>query len=250
MKFPDYVAKYSASQTRFVQGDYVGNVDRSGFCAALSLEWCRLVLKSDKGSWSVPKQSATDRLSSLDNKVRALMTEQLLYRAKQTKNREIALRIPNLMKVSTILSKQGYLDEGDRLWHAGQITLKSVKDEVLNVNGIKIAKPLLNLAKQLGVRVKAVLRVTPFKDVEAAKSFVTNHLIEGNAHLLGVGRFHAIAVYRTQGVFSTDYYFFDPNCGEFLCKGSSNAGYALYALLHTVKDYAHYRELFSHLITL
>ncbi|NOK09474.1 hypothetical protein [Corallococcus exercitus] len=34
------------------------------------------------------------------------------------------------------------------------------------------------------------------------------------AHVLGLERFHAIAVYRTGGVFSTDFYFFDPNCGE------------------------------------
>ncbi|NNC17011.1 hypothetical protein HRD49_25980 [Corallococcus exiguus] len=51
--FPEYVIKYSASRTAFNQGDFVGDVDLSGFCAALSFSWCRRILDSEKAAFDV-----------------------------------------------------------------------------------------------------------------------------------------------------------------------------------------------------
>jgi hypothetical protein len=50
-------------------------------------------------------------------------------------------------------------------------------------------------------------------------------------------RFHATAVYRTTGFKSHDYYFFDPNYGEFRCQGADKAGAALYSLLQSYDNY-------------
>ncbi|WP_375758658.1 YopT-type cysteine protease domain-containing protein [Corallococcus exercitus] len=250
MNFPEYVVRYSASRTAFKQGDFVGDVERSGFCAALSFSWCRRIMDSQKGSYGVPQELPAVRLAALKKAAPELITNQRVYAAKQTKVRETIPRLMLAMQASLVLSKQGYVAEGDTLYEVSKGVFDDVKkNKLITVGDVKFPRALQELAKDNAVRISGVLKVPPFKDVKAAQTFAKENLERERAHVLGLERFHAIAVYRTEGVFSTDFYFFDPNCGEFHCKGSDNAGFALYALLHTVDSYAHYKELFSFLVT-
>ncbi|NPC69484.1 hypothetical protein HPP05_06965 [Corallococcus exiguus] len=249
MDFPEYVIKKSASRTAFNQGDFVGDVERSGFCAALSYSWCRRILDSEKEAFGVPQEFPAVRLAALSRAARGLIVNQRVYTAKQRKVVEETIpRSIAAMEVGQVLFKQGF-GEGDTLYRVGRETWNDVmRNQIVTIGGVKIPRAQLELAKDSNVKVSAALRVPPFASVKAAQEFVKEKLRRQGTHVLGLGRFHAITVYRTEGVFSTDFYFFDPNCGEFLCKGSENAGFALYALLHTVVSYAEYKELFAFLV--
>jgi hypothetical protein len=47
---------------------------------------------------------------------------------------------------------------------------------------------------------------------------------------------HAIATYQTHGWWSTDFYVFEPNFGEFLCKGHKDCG-DLLTFIRSVAEY-------------
>ncbi|MBN8472413.1 hypothetical protein JYJ95_38415 [Corallococcus exiguus] len=249
MEFPVSVVKHSAARTAFSQDAYVGGVERDGFCAALSFAWCRQLLKQVSGAFGVPQELPALRIATLRKAAPELIKKQRVYSAKQKAVQRLIPRITMALDVSNILSEQGFMSEGKALFDATMPVWNEVKSrKIIKTPRVEFPRALQELAQDNHMRITNVLKVPSFKEVDDATAFATDKLESKCAHVLGLERFHAIAVYRTGGFFSTDFYFFDPNCGEFHCKGHIEAGFALYALLHTVPQYNQYKELFSFLV--
>lgn len=194
----------------FKQSKYLPG--RGGVCFSLCARWARSMLEAEKNGWGSPKASAEER--SRPFLVPAAKSDiartHAVFSAKQNRHRANAEAFDTAISVVRVLNANGYRP-------TGQAIVDAVAPAILSAEA-SIADNLKGTIEHFGVRVTS--------RIEAAWGNIASSI---DTHQTAVASFttatshgHAISIYRTTGVFSTDYYVFEPNFGEYLCSGEAD----------------------------
>lgn len=208
----------------FKQSKYIPG--RGGVCFSICALWTRAMLESQKDGWGAPVFSAEDRAGVFaPSRIKKDIAEtQSVFAAKQDRIRHNAAAFETAILVTKALNLNGYRPEGTSIIQAIAPAITAQDQGVFD--------NLKGTIEHFGVRVTRI--------AEAAWAEIPNRIEKFQTAVLtfdtGGASGHAIAIYRTTGIFSTDYYLFDPNFGEFLCEGESD----LEDLLRRIKAIAEY----------
>jgi len=184
------------------------------------------MLADPKDIWNAPKISSASRFSSMENQYSAkrILDAQLVYSHRVARNLSNIETTGNLALAGKLMLKtlgQPLSDEflimlQEQHLENAQRTLQIVCDTI----GSFGLKPNFIREAQWGVAIKGIAK---------SKCYILCFTT--------VASNHAIAVYRTSGVASTDYYIFDPNFGEYKCEGEDDAQELLGLIRTKVKIY-------------
>lgn len=224
------------TRTKFSQKDVarIKGLRAGGFCLALASYWARLVLQSEKDSWGVPTPTATDRLKTLDKKAVPLHRIHQQYLERQDKVRENAVQLESLI----LVAKSGFLELGDRgnlVEYLKTKTEESEKFGIVSVKGIDLQRSAIKAMRAVGLTPKTVTAVK-VTTLEAATTLVETTVEKEATYVIEpkhgtTKQEHAMAIYRTAGVFSTYRYIFDPNFGEWLATTKEDAAKVINTLM-------------------
>lgn len=186
---------------------------RGGVCFCLTALWCRTMFEAPKDKWSSPTNDPTTRrdyLSSLPAK-QWVAPHQGLFIAKVGRYRGNAERLDTARSVIRILNRSGHAVAA----HEALAVLLPTADSILAAHDRNIRSTL----EAFTVRVVASRTVAAWPLLPLKLQLNRAHVISfSTAAATG----HAIGIYQTNGFFSSDFYVFNPNYGEFHCQGDSD----------------------------
>lgn len=166
-----------------------------GACAALAMRWAKMILKAEKDYWLAPKVNQKTRTDYFGKaKVPAKLGRI------QQKSQQHDLEMQQIFAAT--LEKRGQISEQEFSVELGKV------ETAISVSIRKVA-----LDAKLVVREELTL-VNGFPEYWKQCS-------GGSCYLFSAGLGHFFAGYVTTGVRSWDYYFFDPELGEYLANGDA-----------------------------
>ncbi|AKF86298.1 hypothetical protein MFUL124B02_24560 [Myxococcus fulvus 124B02] len=192
----------------------------------------RHIIDSEKDGWDVPKQSVHKRLQLLKDETVSLYALHQSYLSRQGK----VLDMIDAQSALLTVAKSGLMEDRDHLANylrANQPSLERIAR--VNVGGIQLQKSALLLMGTLRVPPKGVTNVSVTSMQEAI--VIASELIrKGSTYVISnrhgsTSDEHAMALYRTGGVFSTCFYFFDPNVGEVFASSEDEAAFVINELM-------------------
>lgn len=204
----------------FVQSEYIQEHDlgkigalNEGVCISLSCRWAKMILKSKKASFGVPQVTNTDRgtyfaKAKAPGKVAA--NQNAFDKARGEAQQTLASSKDALVQARSLFQ------QGEMSWTEYEMLSKSVmagaKDGALESDH---SLQVITAANKL--KIEETVACQSFSEYFLNVSTSSCYVFSSS------GLEHAFAGYVTSGVFSKDYYFFDPNAGEYLAEGDSKA---------------------------
>lgn len=201
-----------------------------GFCLALASRWVKLIVQCKKDKWDVPQQDVDTRLKDLTDNAEALHALHQKYLARQQK----VMDMVHMQEALVLVGKSGYMemeDRGSLIQYLGENDGEMAAFSLVDVGGIHLQKSALLLMKKLKVTAKSVRSVT-VTDAEVAETIASEKIQKNAAYVVTpvhgtTSSEHALAVFRTSGVFSTYFYIFDPNYGEVYASSQEDAAFVI-----------------------
>lgn len=203
-----------------------------GFCLALASRWVRHILDSKKDGWDVPKQDVDTRLQLLTDEAVELHALHQKYLARQQK----VMDMVNMQEALVLVARSGFMpNRGSLVQYLGENDEEMTRFSLVDVNGIHLQKSALLVMKKLKVRPASVTSVT-VTNAEAAETIASEKIHKSSTYVVTpvhgtTSSEHAMAIYRSDGVFSTYFYIFDPNYGEVFASSSEDAAVVINALM-------------------
>jgi hypothetical protein len=217
-------------QKSYIKQHSLGGIGSSseGVCISLSCRWAKMMLKSDKALFSVPRLDEQQRTTYFTKQAvptKIAINQDLFDKERETAHAEVQL------------AKQSKKTADDR-YNKGEISFAEY--EILSDGIIGNITPLVETASKNSLRKILQSNKLTIVENQSCQSFSEYFLgAKGGCCYIfsSEGLKHAMAGYATGGVFSNDYYFFDPNSGEFIASGNSEIA----VVMHAFKQ--HYRKL-------
>jgi|GEM_PF-3849535 len=199
-----------------------------GFCLALASRWVRHILDSKKDKWDVPNQAVDTRLQLLTNEAVELHALHQKYVARQKK----VMDMVHMQEALILVGKSGFMQDRSSLIHFLGGNKKRMEDfSTVDVEGIPLQKSALLVMKKLKVPPSDLTNVT-VTNAEAAQTIASEKITKKSAYVVTpmhgtTSSEHALAIYRSSGVFSTYFYIFDPNFGEVFASTEEDAAFVI-----------------------
>jgi hypothetical protein len=177
------------------------------------------MLEAPKDGWSAPTKSAKDRCSTFSSpgmKDKISQTH-AAYRARDIQlTAEGERELPKINFAVSIVRGIGAATEvGNAILDAVVSVAQSIADDKLsNIKSTIGHFGVVCGHRQENVKWEEIPEKVPYKP--SLPCIVGFDVTETKGH--------AIAIYQTYGWMSTDFYVFDPNFGEWLCKGQDDCG--------------------------
>ena len=223
------------SQTELAQ---FKGLTSGGYCLALSSYWSKLIIASGKDRWAVPTETVENRLKALKDNAVELHKTHKKYTDRQSHVKATARKQEALIMVA----RSGFMDDrADLIQFLREDQKDAVEFSIVTVNGIGLQKSALLLMKSLGVPAVNAKTIT-VGSAEAAKTITSTEVEKGAVYVITplhgtTSSEHAMAIYRSSGVFSTYFYIFDPNFGEVFASDSDEAAFVVNKFMGTASPY-------------
>jgi hypothetical protein len=242
----DAVIEYSDSYQPYPQTALVGTNPQlaAGICASLVGGWARRLISTGFDRQGVPRETPSERLESLGTQITEVRANQLLFvRRNQivldsaAQSRYLVVDVyPIILNHGLQTSNPEIIAAAETLRRAALQNVAELQSRVVSIRTVRVSDNMVNLMRAYRLTLPEG-REGAIAKIDDAALLVHDTIKKKEIWLIDTGS-HAIGVYRTGGVLYTDCYIYDPNFGEFRASSSSRRGFALFALLRTIPEYA------------
>ena len=213
------------TQKGYIKTHGLGGIGASseGICISLSCRWAKMMLKSKKSLLNEPevtKEQRTNYFSKGSTPTKIAINQDIFDKEREGTRTEISYAKES-KKMAEELFEKGEVSWDEYLILSGNI-IGGAKD---THGGVQNSLQKILHSNKLHV-----------VESQSCQSFAEYFLgtKPGACYIFSSsGLEHACAGYVTGGVFSNDYYFFDPNSGEFIASGGSEVA----AVMHKFQEH-------------
>ena len=203
------------TQKGYIQKHGLGDIGGSseGICISLSCRWAKLMLKSEKDLFGSPELTQGKRSTyfAKGSVPKRIAINQDIYDKEREAARNELTNVKASKKLADELFNNGEISWEDHKILSGQIIDGAREAVVVGAGANSVQKILLSNK----------LQIVETRSCNSFAEFFLGTQPKACYVFQSSGLEHAFGGYVTGGVFSKEYYFFDPNSGEFIASGDS-----------------------------